>query len=73
MPCYSLPCMKPVQNIVLVELHVPDFERVRDYYGKLGFKVIRETKPENKSGYLVLRMRPSLHRPLHAELGRFHA
>ncbi|OGM76137.1 hypothetical protein A2210_02910 [Candidatus Woesebacteria bacterium RIFOXYA1_FULL_40_18] len=48
--------MKPVQNNVLLELHVPDFEKVKEYYGKLGFKVIWERKPEGFKGYLILKM-----------------
>lgn len=52
--------MKPARNTVLVELHVPDFERVKDYYGKLGFKIMRETKPEDKNGYLVLKLEDNI-------------
>jgi lactoylglutathione lyase len=52
--------MKPAQNTVLVELHVPDFERVKDYYGKFGFKIMRETKPEDKNGYLVLKLEDNI-------------
>lgn len=48
--------MKPAQNNVLLELHVPDFEKVKEYYGKLGFKVIWERKPEGFKGYLILKM-----------------
>ena len=53
---YGYTDMKPAKNTVLLELHVPDFEIVREYYGKLGFKVTRETEPDEKKGYLVLRM-----------------
>src|SRR3989338_1184130 len=48
--------MKPAQNNVLLELHVPDFEKVKEYYGKLGFEVIWERKPEGFKGYLILKM-----------------
>jgi len=48
--------MKPAQNTVLVELHVPDFEIVKEYYGRLGFEIIRERQPQGKQGYLVLKM-----------------
>lgn len=58
--CYTLPDMKPVQNNVLIELHVPDFEKVKEYYGGLGFEVVRETKPKGKEGYLVLRMEDNI-------------
>jgi predicted enzyme related to lactoylglutathione lyase len=58
--CYTTLEMNPAQNNVLIELHVPDFERVKDYYGKLGFQVMRETKPEDKNGYLVLKMEDNI-------------
>ena len=48
--------MKPAQNNVLLELHVPDFEEVKKYYGKLGFEVIWERQPEGFKGYLILKM-----------------
>jgi len=48
--------VKPAQNNVLLELHVPDFEKVKEYYGKLGFEVIWERKPEGFKGYLILKM-----------------
>jgi uncharacterized glyoxalase superfamily protein PhnB len=48
--CYTLPNMKPAANTVLLELHVPDFEKVKDYYGKLSFEVLRETQPAAKNG-----------------------
>ena len=47
--------MKPVPNRVLLELHVPDFELVKDYYEKLGFEVVQETKPTGKAGCLILK------------------
>ncbi len=46
----------PANNSILLELHVPDFNKVKDYYGKLGFKVIWERKPEGSKGYLILKM-----------------
>ncbi len=42
-------------NSILLELHVPDFEKVKEFYGKLGFEVVWERKPEEKKGYLVIR------------------
>lgn len=45
----------PATNNILLELHVPDFAKVKDYYGKLGFKVIWERKPEDAKGYLILK------------------
>ncbi|HSL43669.1 MAG TPA: VOC family protein [Anaerolineales bacterium] len=52
--------MKPAWNHVLIELHVPDFEKVKEYYGRLGFEVVRETKPQDKEGYLVLNMEDNI-------------
>jgi len=46
---------KPAQNSISLELHVPDFEKVKEFYGKLGFEVIWEREPEEKKGYLVLK------------------
>lgn len=36
-----------------LELHVPDFAPVKDFYGRLGFAIVREESGED--GYLVLR------------------
>ncbi len=47
--------MKPANNTIQIELHVPDFEKVKDFYGKLGFQVVWERKPEEKKGYLVMK------------------
>lgn len=47
--------MRFTNNSVQIELHVPDFEKVKDFYGKLGFKVVWERKPEKKKGYLVIK------------------
>ena len=47
--------MQPAQNDILIELHVPDFEKVKEFYGKLGFEVVWERKPEDKKGYLVMK------------------
>ena len=43
-------------NNTLIELHVPDFEKAKAYYGQLGFKVVWERRPEADKGYLVLKM-----------------
>ena len=47
--------MQPAQNDILIELHVPDFEKVKEFYGKLGFEEVWERKPEAKKGYLVMK------------------
>lgn len=46
---------KPVNNLHL-ELHVPNFEQVKSYYGSLGFTVAWERVPEEAKGYLVMQM-----------------
>lgn len=46
----------PAQNNILLELHVPDFEKVKEFYGKLGFSVVWERTPEEMKGYLILKM-----------------
>ena len=43
-------------NSVLLELHVTNFDKVKEYYEKLGFEVIWERKPEGFKGYLILKM-----------------
>lgn len=43
------------KNTTLLELHVPDFKKAKEFYGKLGFKVVWERKPDEKKGYLVLK------------------
>lgn len=46
----------PQRNKVLLEIHVPDFNIVKEYYGKLGFKVQWERPPEGFKGYLIMNM-----------------
>jgi catechol 2,3-dioxygenase-like lactoylglutathione lyase family enzyme len=45
---------------VIIELHVPDFDTVKDFYGTLGFKTVWEYPPEGQSGYLVMRREKSI-------------
>lgn len=45
----------PAKNHLLLELHVNDFEKVKDFYGKLGFEIVWERKPEGFKGYLVIK------------------
>lgn len=42
------------RTTTMVELHVPDFGPLKDFYGRLGFHVVREEPPEERNGYLVL-------------------
>lgn len=43
------------QNNILLELHVPDFKKVKEFYSKFGFSPVWERKPEEDKGYLILR------------------
>lgn len=45
---------------VILELHVPDFETIKKFYGKLGFEVVWEKPPKERSGYLVMKMNKSI-------------
>ncbi len=45
----------PAKSDIILELHVPDFVQVKDFYGKLGFTVAWEREPEGFKGYLVLK------------------
>ena len=51
---------KPAKTTTFLELHVPDFEKAKEYYGKLGFKTIWERKPDGFKGYLVLKMQNNI-------------
>jgi len=45
----------PIKNNLIVELHVPDLEIVKDFYSKLGFVVSMDDKPNEKElGYLTM-------------------
>lgn len=46
---------QPAQNNVLLELQVPDFQKAKDYYIKLGFEQVWERPPEGFKGYLILK------------------
>lgn len=50
-----MPKAKTAQNNMLVELHVPDFEKVKKFYKQLGFRVVWERKPEGEKSYLVMK------------------
>jgi hypothetical protein len=45
----------PAENYLLLEFHVPSFDKVKEFYGKLGFEIVWERKPEEFKGYLVIR------------------
>ena len=46
----------PASNWLQLELHVPDFRPVKDYYNKLGFKTVWEREPHAEKGYLVMKL-----------------
>lgn len=39
---------------IILELHVPSFDVVKDFYGKLGFEKVWEYPPKEQTGYLVM-------------------
>ena len=44
-----------IKNNLVIELHVPDFEIVKNFYGALGFEIILEhVVTETTPGYLVM-------------------
>jgi uncharacterized glyoxalase superfamily protein PhnB len=45
--------MKPFPNAGYVELHVPDFGPIKDYYQKLGFEILWQEEPSGHKGYIV--------------------
>lgn len=47
---------------VITELHVPDFKKVLDFYGKMGFEQVRQKPPKKgeRSGYLVIKRQDSI-------------
>ncbi|MCL5795380.1 MAG: hypothetical protein M1338_03405 [Patescibacteria group bacterium] len=51
----SLDMKNFIKNNLIIELHVPDLEIVKDFYTKLGFKVAMDDKPNKKElGYLTM-------------------
>jgi hypothetical protein len=46
--------MANTENYLQVELHVPDFGQVLDFYGKLGFRKVWERRDNNSGDYLVM-------------------
>ncbi len=44
-----------IQNNLVIELHVPDLNIVKDFYSKLGFEISMDDKPDEKNpGYLTM-------------------
>jgi len=51
----------PIKNNLIIELHVPDLEIVKDFYAKLGFVVRLDDKPNEKElGYLTMTKKDKL-------------
>jgi uncharacterized glyoxalase superfamily protein PhnB len=48
---------QPAETDVFIELHVPDFAVVKEWYGKLGFSVVweRPASDQVSQGYLVMK------------------
>ena len=44
----------------MIELHVPDFKPVKDYYKKLGFNIVWERAEEGHKGYMVMELENNL-------------
>lgn len=46
--------MTDTNNHIQIELHVPDFDKVLEFYGKLGFKKVWHRSEDNNADYLVM-------------------
>lgn len=47
--------MQPIRNNLIIELHVPDLEIIKEFYSKLGFEVSLDDKLNEKNlGYLTM-------------------
>ena len=44
----------------VVELSVPDFTKVKDFYSQLDFEVVWEEPPHKLNGYLVMKLNNSI-------------
>lgn len=51
---YDVAMSKDTSNRLLIELHVPDFNQVLDFYGKLGFKKVWHRSEHTNADYLVM-------------------
>lgn len=50
----------PIRNNLIIELHVPDFAVVKEFYSELGFRIISEDPKGNYPGYLVMQREDGL-------------
>lgn len=39
---------------IIMELHVPNFDVAKQFYGKLGFVEVWSYPPKDQSGYMVM-------------------
>ena len=47
--------MKKIDNNLIIELHVPDFAPVKEFYSKLGFVITMDDAPnDTEQGYLTM-------------------
>jgi len=52
---------KTIRNNLVIELHIPDFDAAKKFYGALGFEVVLEHTPTaDKPGYLVMKLTTEL-------------
>ncbi len=49
-----------INNNLIIELHVPDFKKVKKFYSYLDFKPVHENIPAKQLGYLVLKRKSDL-------------
>ncbi len=51
----------PIENNLIIELHVPDLKVVKDFYSQLGFKISMDDEPNEKNpGYLTMTRKDEL-------------
>lgn len=47
--------INPIKNNLIIELHVPDLDIIKDFYSKLGFRVgLNDELNEKNLGYLTM-------------------
>lgn len=47
-------------NQTLIELHVPDFEPIKNYYQTLGFEIVWQERGQGSNNYLVLKLQDNI-------------
>jgi predicted lactoylglutathione lyase len=48
------------QTTALIELHVPDFQPVKNFYNQLGFEILREYPAQETEDYLMMKLEQNL-------------